>query len=287
MDIKQLIDRWNIKDPEQYGVHFGPYENSRFKITRRLSFWLMVRIAMPTVMFFYRFTRVNIIGAEMETSLLSEGRGVLYAHWHRYAQYYFFYASGKKHVIMSSHKDSGEVGARTMAHVGILTVRGSSGKKKSDGRIKDKGGKDALTAMAALIRNEGFSAGLTVDGPSGPALCLKPGIVRLARETGAPIVVLTAAARPKFRLPTWDRMWMPAPFSRTDYFLSGPFFVPPDTDEDKMEMIHREIEEHMRERADAADRYFSDPHARTVLHAPTEVREKTEMPLSDQTMQNC
>jgi lysophospholipid acyltransferase (LPLAT)-like uncharacterized protein len=270
MDTQNLIDRWNIRNPEEYGVHFGPYENSRFKKTRLLSFWLMIRVAMPTIMFFYRISRVNIIGQEMESSLLSRGRGVLCAHWHRYAQYYFFYASGKKHVIMSSHKDSGEVVVRTMAHVGILTARGSSRKKKADGRIKNKGGKDAL---AALIRNEGFSAGLTVDGPSGPPLRLKPGIVSLARETGAPIVVLTTASRPKLRLPTWDRMWMPAPFSRICFFLSGPFFVPPDADDDELERIREVIEEHMRGRARAADRYFTDPSARAAFTETAESQE--------------
>lgn len=265
MDAQKLLDRWNIKNPEQYGVHFGPYENRRFKKTRRLSFWLMVNVAMWIIMGFYRLSRVKIVGADLESRLLSEHGGVLYAHWHRYAQYYFFYAAEKKHVIMSSHKDSGEVGARTMARVGILTVRGSSGKRKSNGRIKNKGGMDALAAMTALIRNEGFSAGLTVDGPSGPPLKLKPGIVRLARETGAPILVLTAASRPKFRLPTWDRMWMPAPFSRISYFLSGPFFVPPDADDDEVERIRRVVEEHMREKADCAERYFSDTNARSAL----------------------
>ena len=265
MDAKNLIDRWNIRNPEQYGVHFGPYENSRFKRTRLLSFWLMVHVAMPIVIRFYRLSRVEVVGDDLESRLLSDRRGALYAHWHRYAQYYFFHAAGKKHVIMSSHKDSGEVGARTMARVGILTARGSSGKKKSDGRKKDKGGGDALAAMAALIKNEGFSAGLTVDGPSGPPLCLKPGIVRLARETGAPILVLTAAARPKLRLPTWDRMWMPAPFSRIRFFLSGPFFVPPDATDDEMERIRRDIEVHMRKKAELAERYFIDPEARAGL----------------------
>ncbi|MBN1882767.1 MAG: DUF374 domain-containing protein [Deltaproteobacteria bacterium] len=274
MDTKNFIDRWNIKNPERYGVHFGPYENGRFKKTRLVSFWLMVHVVMRVVTCFYRSSRVNIVGGELESRLMAEHKGVLYAHWHRYAQYYFFYAAGKRHVIMSSHKDSGEVGARTMAHVGILTVRGSSRKKKSDGRIKEKGGRDALSAMVDLIRNEGFSAGLTVDGPSGPELRLKPGIVRLARETGAPILVLTAASRPKFRLPTWDRMWMPAPFSRIHFFLSGPFFVPPDADDDEMERIRSIIEEHMRKRAECARLYFSDSHARVALSSVPKTSEK-------------
>jgi len=276
MDAKKLTDRWKISNPEQYGVHFGPYENSRFKKTRLFSFWLMVHVAMRVVMCFYRLSRVKIVGDDLESKLLSEYRGVLYAHWHRYAQYYFLYAAGKKHVIMSSHKDSGEVGARTMARVGILTARGSSGKKKSGGRIKNKGGRDALAAMAALIENEGFSAGLTVDGPSGPPLCLKSGIIHLARETGAPILVLTAAARPKFRLPTWDRMWMPAPFSRIYFFLSGPFFVPPDATDDEMEQIRRAVEDHMRERAEQAGRHLIDLKAPTTLYSPPEVSGKID-----------
>lgn len=262
---------WDIKNPEQYGVHFGPYDDSRFKPSRRFMFNAGIPIMLKVVGPFYTSSRVSVIGKPLEDELTSTGRGVIYAHWHRYAQYYYMYASHKRHVIMSSHKDSGEVGARTMRAVGILTVRGAPRKVKRDGRIKEKQGKEALSAMIKLMQKEGFHAGLTVDGPSGPPLVLKKGLVHLARESGSPIMVMSAAARPHFILPTWDRMWMPAPFSRIAYIFTGPFYVPKDADDEKIEEIRIEIEEHMRVWAGRAELYWKDARLRDELGEPVKI----------------
>ncbi len=262
---------WDIKNPEKYGVHFGPYDNSRFKPTRRFMFKTGIPSMMKIIGSFYKSSKVYVIGKPLEDELISNGKGIIYAHWHRYAQYYFMYASHKRHVIMSSHKDSGEVGARTMKSVGILTVRGAPKKVKKSGRIKDMKGKEALDAMIKLIRDEGFNAGLTVDGPSGPALVLKKGLVHLARESGAPILVLNAAARPHFTLPTWDGMWMPAPLSKIVYIFTGPFYVPKGADDEKMEEIRLEIEDHMKEGVKRAERYWKDTDLREKLGRPVRI----------------
>lgn len=262
---------WDIKNPEQYGVHFGPYDDSRFKPTRRLMFKTGVPFMMKLIGFFYTSSKVSVIGKHIEDRLVSGKGGVIYAHWHRYAQYYFMYASHKRHVIMSSHKDSGEIGARTMKSVGILTVRGAPKKVKRGGRIKDKKGKEALNAMIKLMRDEGFHAGLTVDGPSGPALILKKGLIHLAKESGSPILVMSAAARPHFTLSTWDKMWMPALWSKIVYIFTGPFYVPRDADDEKMEDIRREIEEHMKVWAKNAELYWKDVKLRGELGEPVEI----------------
>ena len=160
---------WDIKDHRKYGVHFGPYDDSRFKPSRRFMFKTGVPSMMKIVGSFFTSSKVSVIGKDIEDELISRKGGIIYAHWHRYAPYYFMYACHKRHVIMSSHKDSGEIGARTMKSVGILTVRGAPKKisSRSD-KIKNKKGKEALTAMVGLIKNEGFHAGLTIDGPSPP-----------------------------------------------------------------------------------------------------------------------
>jgi lysophospholipid acyltransferase (LPLAT)-like uncharacterized protein len=247
---------------QRYGVQIGPFDDGRFPFLSRVGFRIGVPLGIGILTACYDSSRIGTIGDEAHRSLLGEKTGIIYAHWHRYAQFYFFWARRKRHVMMSSIREGGEYGARCMAREGILTVRGSTSSRSRSGKIRDKKGKEALSAMAGLVREEGFHAGLTVDGPKGPALTLKRGAVALARQTGSPILVKTAAARPHVRLFNWDRMWVPLPFSRIIYFFTGPFYIPQEAGGSELEEIRAGIEAHMRKMADAADRYFTESGAR-------------------------
>jgi lysophospholipid acyltransferase (LPLAT)-like uncharacterized protein len=247
-----------VGDSEKYGVHLGPYEDGRFSSFYRFVFRFVLPIVVGLISPWYTLSRVGVIGGDLNEEMLSRGMGIIYAHWHRYAQYYYFWVKGRRHVMMISQKEGGEFGAQCMARVGVLAVRGSTSSLSRSGRIRDKKGREALDAMAGLVRDEGFHAGITVDGAKGPALALKKGAVILARETGSPIVVLTVAARPHLRLFNWDRMWMPLPLSRIVYFFTGPFWVPKDASDMQLEAIRTTIEAHMRQMTDLTERYFTD-----------------------------
>jgi lysophospholipid acyltransferase (LPLAT)-like uncharacterized protein len=268
MDTDRISTLWDLPHPEKYGVDLGPAADSEFKRSRRLILWLGLHLAWGVVFRFYRSSRIGIIGKDLEDELIARGKGIIYAHWHRYAQFYFFHAGHKRHVMMISPKLGGEYGARCMDKVGVLSVRGSSKKMSKEGKLRYRGGREALSAMVGLIKEEGFHAGITVDGPKGPALRMKAGAIHLARDTGSPILVLSAAARPHLRLPGWDRMWMPLPFSRIVYFFSGPFYVPEDANDDQEEEIRLHVEAHMMEMAVKAERYWRDEDTRTGLPVP-------------------
>jgi len=257
-----------IKDPEKYGVHLGPYDNSRFKLKTILIFWLGLHFAWFFAFRFHDYSKIGIIGKDLEDNLIQKKKGIIYAHWHRYSQFYFFHIRQKRHVMMISSKEGGEFGARCMARIGVIAIRGSPKRVKRDGRVKDKKGKDALRAMESLVRNEGFHAGLTVDGSKGPAFVMKIGAINLSSDTGSPIIVLTAAAKPHFTLPGWDKMWMPAPFSKIVYFFTGPFYVPKDADNIEKEETRLKIEGHMRDMAKKAENYFKDEKIRKEFPEP-------------------
>jgi lysophospholipid acyltransferase (LPLAT)-like uncharacterized protein len=254
---------------EKYGIHLGPYENSRFSLPTRLVFGIGMTLGVGIVTLGYRLSRVGIIGGDLNEQMLAKKQGIIYAHWHQYAQYYYFWVRHRRHVMMISQKEGGEYGARCMARVGVLAVRGSTSSLSRTGKIRDKKGKEALDAMVGLVRDEGFHAGITVDGPKGPARTLKKGALILARETGSPILAMTAAARPHARLGSWDRMWVPLPFSRIVYFFTGPFYVPRNAGERELEEIRAGLEAHMRDMADVGDRYCSDSSVRKRFPEPT------------------
>jgi lysophospholipid acyltransferase (LPLAT)-like uncharacterized protein len=92
--------------------------------------------------------------------------------------------------------------------MGITAVRGSSSRR----------GAAALITLTRSMR-AGNHAGITPDGPKGPALEFKPGAVSLARLTGSPFVVLGIRYHACFRMRSWDRFALPLPFSKVELTL--------------------------------------------------------------------
>jgi lysophospholipid acyltransferase (LPLAT)-like uncharacterized protein len=98
----------------------------------------------------------------------------------------------------------------------IIPVRGSTGQR---------GGRAALAELTQGVRN-GLPALLAVDGPRGPRSSIHWGVVDLARETDA-CVVVAGVFLPANRFileRTWDRTQLPRPFST----LTGRFRPPID-----------------------------------------------------------
>ncbi len=144
-----------------------------------------------------------------------------------------------------------------MERHGYLTVRGASGVLSRRG-WKDRGGRQALDEMRTLIELTGYDAGLTVDGPHGPPLVVKQGIILLASQVGAPIVPMAVASRPRITLFTWDAMHIPLPFSRMVYLFGEPLYVPRTDDEGLLEDLLRELQGRMIALTERANRWFKD-----------------------------
>lgn len=92
--------------------------------------------------------------------------------------------------------------------MGIAAVRGSSSRR----------GVAALITLTRSMR-AGHHAGITPDGPKGPALEFKAGAVSLARLTRRPFVVMGIRYHACWRLRSWDRFALPTPFSRVEVTL--------------------------------------------------------------------
>ena len=139
-------------------------------------------------------------------------------------------------VIMVSRSWDGELIDKCLRRWGFRTVRGSSSRR----------GKEALTEMIDLVKQENFNAGLAVDAPRGPAEKVKIGVVLLSRETGNPVVPLVSWATRKVRFNSWDKMMLPLPFSTIVLVFGKPFFIPPDLERNDYERLREEIEQEMK-----------------------------------------
>ncbi len=87
--------------------------------------------------------------------------------------------------------------------LGIKPIRGSR-----HGR-----GMQAFRELLKVSR-AGYDIGITPDGSRGPMYDMKAGAATLALRGGAPILLLSYNYTRAWRLKSWDRFYIPVPFSR-------------------------------------------------------------------------
>lgn len=118
--------------------------------------------------------------------------------------------------------------------MGVHTlVMGSSG----------HGGRRALDGVVTLLQQQpGDSTFLNPDGPYGPAHRVKNGVLALAERTGAPVVALRLRCHHALRIPSWDRKFVPLPFSRVDVIYSPAWPVTADNRDDVRAAIQRHLD---------------------------------------------
>jgi lysophospholipid acyltransferase (LPLAT)-like uncharacterized protein len=123
-------------------------------------------------------------------------------------------------VAPVSLSTDGELQSVILGRLGIFCVRGSS----------SRGGARAARGLLQAVRR-GANGLVAVDGPRGPFGSVKPGVVFLARTTGAPIFPVAAACRAGRRIErAWDRYLLPRPFTRTSVCVGAPIHLAPDAD---------------------------------------------------------
>ena len=144
-------------------------------------------------------------------------------------------------VMVSAHRD-GEIATRALRPWGIHSVRGSA----------TRGGVGGFLRLVKAYR-EGYDLAVLPDGPQGPRHAAKPGVIHLARATGAAIFPLAYAASRARRLRSWDRLLIPLPFSRVVYVGGEPLTVPRESNDDDMERLRLELQRRLDAVTAAAD----------------------------------
>jgi len=136
-------------------------------------------------------------------------------------------------ILTSGHRD-GQLVSKTMGKFGFKAIHGSS----------EQGGSQALRSILREIK-AGKIIGMTPDGPRGPRMRMKPGIITMARLTGVPIIPVCYCTERNKILNTWDRLLVPLPFGRGKVIWDAPFHVPKDASRDEEEDYRLKLEEQM------------------------------------------
>jgi len=210
------------------------------KFFKNLKYLLLRTIFLPLGYFIIRLwwstLRIDYVNIIYLNELIAADKGFITGFWH--GDMFTVAAAGatvnkkiKFHILTSRSRD-GEILSRFLQRLGFGTVRGSS----------SRGGMSALLSLKDLLGQKKTTA-IAVDGPRGPRLIVKPGIILLAKTTGAAILPASINAPHKITLRSWDRCEIPLPFSHCRCILSNPIKVTPDLKEDAMEHVRKELEE--------------------------------------------
>ena len=91
---------------------------------------------------------------------------------------------------------------------GIGTIRGSQHRR-------------GVQAMKELIQagRDGWDIAITPDGSRGPIYEMKPGAIAIALKTGVPMLLVSFNYGAAHRFKSWDRFYLPMPFSKIELKL--------------------------------------------------------------------
>ncbi len=160
---------------------------------------------------------------------------VIIAFWHNrtalMATFYERYCRDRTALTFISRSRDGQYMTDVAAAFGIKAARGSSSRY---------GTAAALTAIRAAS-DERLDLVITPDGPRGPRYQIQPGLIRLAKRTGRPIVAVTYRLSWRAELKSWDRFHVPLPFAKCCLITQTPIRVPADATEVELAEIAARI----------------------------------------------
>ena len=209
--------------------------------------WLMVcavHLVAWGLRILYRTLRPVYVQQHFAHRAWSCGTPVLLAFWHGRMLYFLHLYHRQRFTVLVSRSRDGEFVSRVLQCFGVQVTRGSS----------SRGGARALLDLAREMRR-GCHAAITPDGPRGPRYAVQPGIVTLAKRTGAVIVPVSYSARWKKVLRSWDSFVVPLPFSRVVVVYGEPIGVPARASSAVCQTRRQEVETSLRRITEMADHY--------------------------------
>ncbi len=223
-----------------------------------------------------RTTRWTLEGQEHIQPLRDGRDGLILAVWHGR----FFISNSGWHrgdqpaSVLVSKSSDGAIITAAAKKLGLGVIRGSGAREGSD---KDRGGREALRGMIKHIKNKGCVV-ITPDGPRGPRMRVQPGVLSVAKMTGAPIVPYALSARNRKVFGSWDKFMLPFPFGRGAIVWGEPVTVDRKASEAEFETARAQLEQRMIAVTNRADSLMGKDVVQPS-DAPKRVRNISQGPL--------
>lgn len=246
----------NAPSPAQSPVRSSKAPRRRWP-GRALLLWLLTAVAPALLSGALRLLaktlRIEYVHADELLARCARGEQSIIAFWHNRAVMMPIVSPVPKLCIMNSQSRDGEIATRALARWGIRSVRGSA----------TRGGAGGFMQLVNAYR-AGYDLAVVPDGPRGPRYVVKPGVIHLARATGAPIYPVTCAVNRMRQLRNWDRLVVPLPFARLLCMVGEPLPVPRHATDDEIEALRRVLEERLNALTRAAEAQVGTDAARDV-----------------------
>jgi len=220
----------------------------RFFSAKSVKYFLLNHVLTSVIFFILRLyaktLRVQIEGQEKILEHLDRGGRVIFASWHQRLFGGFFVPQffQWRPCIMISQSRDGDFISKIVSRLDWIPVRGSS----------TRGGTKALKAMVQKVAENRIGVHI-VDGPTGPARIVKPGLILLAGNTDSVICPGIVSYEKAWQVNSWDRFMIPKPFTRI-LIRFGPFItMPGNANRDSLEALRLQVEQNMMEAYEAAD----------------------------------
>jgi lysophospholipid acyltransferase (LPLAT)-like uncharacterized protein len=190
-------------------------------------------------------SRISVRGEEEYRRAKEDGKPIILLIWHgRLMLAPFFFRKRRIAALVSPSKD-GEIIAQIAQGWRFRIVRGSGSHSMVRAWIEMK---QDLKRGGELI--------IIPDGPRGPDRELKPGALKLAKETGALLVPWSYSASRKKRMKSWDRFLFFYPFSRIVAIYGKPLTIKADSGDEEFERERRRVEQALNALDAEADAHF-------------------------------
>lgn len=206
-------------------------------------------IIMLYVRLVFFTSKVIFVNQEVVVEAARDKRPLILSFWHnRLMMIPFITVLPKKlypyynfMTLASKHGDGQFVG-RVMEKFGLISILGSTkDKRKSTRGISFSSLKQIIEGL-----KQGYSLGITPDGPRGPNQKVNGDIIGIAKLTGAAIMPISYSCSKFKQINTWDHFKIPLPFAKLYfYFDEKLIFVAKNIDEKAAERLNYEIAERM------------------------------------------
>jgi lysophospholipid acyltransferase (LPLAT)-like uncharacterized protein len=184
-------------------------------MTKIISLLIYACIKFLNLTYRYRYA-----GNENLKKLDDKKQNFIFAIWHQNLFSGILAQNGLPHIVIVSQSKDADPVAFACKHLGHFVVRGSS---KKNG--VDKGGALAKEEMIEYL-NLGHPGAITVDGPKGPALKVKPGIIDMAKKSNAQLIPYTVCSNSFWQFKSWDKFRLPKPFAKLLIAYGEPITIP-------------------------------------------------------------
>jgi len=166
----------------------------------KISAWLISHAIFAIYFFLSCSIRWTFIGERYQVGC----KPYILSFWHaRILMTPYAYQGWDGSMLISEHRDGNYI-ADAIALMGLKgSARGSS----------TKSGARAFLKMIRMAK-KGHPLGITPDGPKGPAEVVQPGAVQLAKKSGLPLRAVCYATKRHWRVNSWDKFYIPKPFTR-------------------------------------------------------------------------